>query len=92
MNQERRNLIIDILNRQGTITNDEIMERFEISIETVRRDLSYLENQGLLERVYGGAVLKRHPISEPEYKKREQENLQHFMQAVSFLKQKKKFL
>ncbi len=74
MNQERRNLILDILNRQGTITNDEIMERFKISIETVRRDLKYLENEGLLKRVYGGAVLKRHSVSEPEYKKREQEN------------------
>lgn len=74
MNQERRNDILDILKRQGTITNDEIISRFNISIETVRRDLSYLEKQGEITRVYGGAVLKKHMISEPEYAKREQEN------------------
>ena len=74
MNQERRNLIIDILKSRGTITNEEIIKRFNISVETVRRDLSYLEGQGLLERVYGGAILKRHSASEPEYKKRELEN------------------
>ena len=46
------------------------MERFGISIETVRRDLEYLEQQGCLQRVYGGAVLKTSLGSEPEYNSR----------------------
>ncbi len=48
--------LVDILNKQGTITNGEIMECFKISIETTRWDLSYLEKQGLFECVYGGPV------------------------------------
>ena len=50
------------------------MEKFNISIETVRRDLAYLEERGFLERVYGGAVRKSFMNSEPEYISREKES------------------
>jgi DeoR/GlpR family transcriptional regulator of sugar metabolism len=43
------------------------MERSGISIETVRRDLEYLEQQGYLRRVYGGAVATASLGSEQEY-------------------------
>lgn len=74
MNHDRRNEIVEILNKQPTIKNEEIMARFNISIETVRRDLAYLEKHGFLERVYGGAVRKRFMNSEPAYSKREKES------------------
>lgn len=74
MNQERRNQIVEILGRNGTISNAEIMERFGVSIETVRRDLAFLEERGYCERVYGGAVRKKYLSVEPEYVRREQEN------------------
>ncbi len=75
MNQDRRSQIIKMLNKQHTISNSELMDTFKISIETVRRDLAYLENQGLLERVYGGAVKKNFMNTEPEYTNRQTENL-----------------
>ena len=75
MNQDRRSQIVKMLNKQHTITNSELMETFKISIETVRRDLAYLESQGLLERVYGGAVKKNFMNTEPEYTNRQAENL-----------------
>lgn len=59
MNQERRNQIIRMVNENQVVKNNELMERFGISIETVRRDLKYLEKQGHLQCVYGGAVLKQ---------------------------------
>lgn len=74
MNQERRKQIVELINQNRTVTNGELMERFGISIETVRRDLAYLERQGCLERVYGGAVKKTFLNIEPEYANREQEN------------------
>lgn len=74
MNRDRRNQIVEMLNRQQTIKNAEIMEKFNISIETVRRDLAYLEERGFLERVYGGAVRKSFMNSEPEYISREKES------------------
>ena len=39
------------------ISNKELCEMFSISIETVRRDLNILEKEGVIRRVYGGAVL-----------------------------------
>lgn len=74
MNQERRKNIVELLEKQGTVTNAELMERFDISIETVRRDLAFLEKEGFLERVYGGAVRKKFMNTEPDYANREKEN------------------
>ena len=75
MNHERRSQIIDLINKKNTITNGEIMSTFGVSIETVRRDLAYLEGAGLLERVYGGAVKKGYIKVEPEYLNREKDNV-----------------
>ena len=70
MNRERRNKIAEMLETKATIQNSEIMERFGISIETVRRDLEFLEKEGVLKRVYGGAVKKNFINSEPAYQRR----------------------
>jgi len=67
---ERRSQITELINRQKTVTNAELMERFGISIETVRRDLDDLERQGILRKVYGGAVVNVSLNSEPEYASR----------------------
>ena len=72
MKLNRRNQIIDMITRQRTVTNAELMEHFGISIETVRRDLESLEQQGFLRRVYGGAVANATLGSEPEYASRTQ--------------------
>ncbi len=70
MKLERRSQIVELINRQKTVTNIELMERFGISIETVRRDLDYLEQQGVLRKVYGGAVVNVSLNAEPEYASR----------------------
>ncbi len=74
MNQKRRSQIIKMLEEQSVVTNGELMERFGISIETVRRDLAYLEQKGVLERVYGGAVRKEMLREELIYSSREQKD------------------
>lgn len=53
---ERYEIICDILNSRGSVTVTELCERFGVSIETIRRDLSALEASGKLKRVHGGAV------------------------------------
>lgn len=74
MNRDRQNKIVEMLKEKHTIKNEDLMKKFNISIETVRRDLAYLEGQGLLERVYGGAVRKNFMNKEPDYTNRENEN------------------
>lgn len=74
MKLERRSQIVELINRQKTVSNGELMETFGISIETVRRDLDYLQQQGVLRKVYGGAVANISLGTEPEYASRSQAN------------------
>ena len=53
---ERRRRITESLAASGRVTVAELSEELEVSAETVRRDLSALESEGLLERTHGGAV------------------------------------
>ncbi|MDD3997346.1 MAG: DeoR/GlpR family DNA-binding transcription regulator [Sphaerochaetaceae bacterium] len=55
---ERQKIIINTLEtRGGIIKVNEIARQFDVSNETARRDIEYLKEQGLLTRVYGGAIL-----------------------------------
>jgi DeoR/GlpR family transcriptional regulator of sugar metabolism len=53
---ERRALIADMVKSQSAVTTAELMGKFNVSFETVRKDLMVLEKNGELERVHGGAV------------------------------------
>lgn len=54
---ERRENIISMLQHTNFIKITDIVSQFDISNETARRDLDYLQDQKLIRRVYGGAVL-----------------------------------
>ena len=53
---ERRNKILELLSRRSSVTVTELTGLFQVSLETIRRDLEYLEQQGALKRVHGGAL------------------------------------
>lgn len=64
--QQRRRLIIDMLDAQGEVSVEHLAEHFSTSEVTVRKDLAALESNGLLLRRYGGAVpLPRELLSNP---------------------------
>lgn len=54
---ERRNKIKEILLDQRSVKVSELASRFNVSEETIRRDLTALEKEGLVKKNYGGAVL-----------------------------------
>ncbi len=54
--KERQDLIRTMIQKDGAVTTAALVETFEVSIETIRRDLLTMEQQGLLNRVHGGAV------------------------------------
>lgn len=54
---ERRQKIMEILQRDNKVYVAKLAQEFNITEETVRRDLEKLEKQNLLLRSYGGAVL-----------------------------------
>ena len=53
---ERHREILNLLSASGIVYTSQLKERFGTSFETIRKDLQYLEQQGLLARVHGGAV------------------------------------
>ena len=63
MKNLRTKQIVEILNRDNVVMVTDLAEHFHVSIETIRRDLNYLEQQGLIKKVYGGAELKRNPAT-----------------------------
>ena len=71
--EKRRQLILDELKNNGTVYVSKLSEQFEVSYETIRKDLSYLETKGLLIKSHGGAILKQNAI-ELSYNTREKEN------------------
>lgn len=54
--KEREAEILSQLKKHGAVTVSELVSRFGVSLETVRRDLLALEREGKLLRVHGGAV------------------------------------
>ncbi|MBR5338472.1 MAG: DeoR/GlpR transcriptional regulator [Lachnospiraceae bacterium] len=53
---DRREQILTLLKKDGSVKVVDLVKRFGVSIETIRRDLEALEEEGFLRRVYGGAV------------------------------------
>ena len=57
MNQ-RHNNILKLLSKDHETSVKILTEALEVSSVTIRQDLNFLEKEGLLRRVHGGAVLK----------------------------------
>lgn len=53
---ERQNKICKIIDKNGAVTTSGLVKKFDVSVETVRRDLLELEKRGRLKRVHGGAI------------------------------------
>ena len=53
----RRNLIVDLVRRQGFVTIEALATHFNVTPQTIRRDLNELADEGRLHRYHGGAGL-----------------------------------
>ncbi|MFG6494526.1 DeoR/GlpR family DNA-binding transcription regulator [Fictibacillus sp. UD] len=65
--EERREKILELLKNEGRVLAKELSDALQVSIDSIRRDLSSLEDNGLLKRTHGGAIpvteVKRGPAS-----------------------------
>jgi DeoR/GlpR family transcriptional regulator of sugar metabolism len=68
--EERRLGILEAISERPLVRADEIAAGFAVSAETVRRDFLALEQEGLLRRVYGGAVRPTRRAIEVPYAER----------------------
>ena len=57
--KQRLEEIRKIIRQEKKVVVSELSEQFGVTEETIRRDLDKLENEGLVARTYGGAVLNQ---------------------------------
>ena len=82
MREKRRDDIVKMVMQYKMVKVTELLKRYSVSNETIRRDLEYLEEQGFLERVHGGAIAKTMYQIEPEYTNRKIKNYEQ-KQAIA---------
>jgi len=69
---QRRERIQEYLALHKIVASTDLSEWLGVSEATIRRDLEWMEAEGLLERTHGGAILSQRLPLEPEYKQRAQ--------------------
>lgn len=60
-NQERQVEILELLEKNERVEVAELSARFAVSVDSIRRDLRQMEEDGLLKRTHGGAILPKRP-------------------------------
>ena len=53
----RQKEILELARQEGKVTVDGLADLYDVTVQTIRRDLSELADSGRLERVHGGAVV-----------------------------------
>lgn len=56
LTEERRNLIVSYIKEKNAVTVQELMDEFNASAATIRRDLSALHDERRIMKVFGGAT------------------------------------
>ncbi len=72
---ERRNLILEKLQEEHKVVVSELSALFEVSEETIRRDLDRLEREGFAVKSYGGAVLSENSSLDMPFNVRKKRNV-----------------
>ena len=72
---ERRNAILEKLQIERRVVVSELSALYDVSEETIRRDLDKLESEGLAVKSYGGAVLNENANIELPFNIRKNKNV-----------------
>ncbi len=73
--EERKQMIVDLVNTNVKTTVTELCQKFAVSPATIRNDLRELEEGGLLKRTHGGAISNRRANFEPNAYQKEVERM-----------------
>lgn len=73
--RQRRRRIAEIVTERNGQSVDELADELDVSKATIRRDLSELADEGLVERSHGGAIPVKSVGNEPSYGQKEVQRL-----------------
>jgi len=68
--EDRRDDIIEFLIDKGSATVEELADKFSVSKMTIHRDLDFLEDDGLLRKMRGGATIEASGQFESDFRYR----------------------
>ena len=71
--EPRRQQILNLLEEAGTLNVNELADRFQVSLVTIRNDLDDLAKEGLLQRTFGGAVFSHRTRFNKSFRERIQQ-------------------
>ncbi len=46
--------IVDLLDQKGYVKAKELSQKYQVSMETIRKDITFLEEKGVVKKEYGG--------------------------------------
>jgi len=72
---ERRARILEFLKGKGIVRVDDLSSSLNVSVITIRRDLTVMEDEGLLERTHGGAISTNLQVNEPTFYDKDRKNI-----------------
>lgn len=85
---ERKNKIIEILQDEKKVVVTDLSKRFDVSEETIRRDLDKLEKEGCIVKAYGGAVLNDSQLLELPFNVRKKANIDSKQKIAQIIAEK----
>ena len=74
--EERQNQIVLLVNKTGSVRVKELSEKFQVTEDSIRKDLTLLEKKGLLKKTYGGAIKKRVNVHDLDVSQRRDKNIE----------------
>ena len=84
---ERRDKIIQKIQSEGSARVDELSEEFDVSTVTIRNDLEFFEEKGLIHRTYGGALLRNNVYNDPSIEKKKKINVDEKRRIAEYAQQ-----
>ncbi len=74
--EERQNQIVALVNKNGSVRVKDLSEEFQVTEDSIRKDLTLLEKKGLLKKTYGGAMKKRVNVHDLNVAQRKDKNIE----------------
>ena len=74
--EERQNQIVALVNKNGSVRVKELSEKYQVTEDSIRKDLTFLERKGLLKKTYGGAMKKRVNVHDLNVSQRKDKNIE----------------
>lgn len=75
LTEKRQEEIVGLVNERGSITMQELVEIFQASESTIRRDITALDKAGRITKVFGGAMARDRRVSHKELSVSQKEDL-----------------